>query len=129
MDGHSEHEHENRRIPYPIDARFDPQWGQWYPDRNMYRGKELMQNMVSAKGSKSFADMTTQEFGTRTKEFLGMQTKTQMPITAFFDQHTCTSAAMTQLGDNLIRAANSRPSLQAEGVQLADVEKESDPAP
>ncbi len=127
MDGHQEHEYESRPIPYPIDARFDPQWGQWYQDRNAYRAKDLMENMFSAKGAKSFAEMTTQEFGARTREFLDMQTKTMLPITAFFDQHPCTSAAMTQLGENLIRAANGRPSLQADGIKLAGAEAESDP--
>ncbi len=127
LDGHQEHEYENRPIPYPIDARFDPQWGQWYQDRDNYRAKDLMQNMFSAKGGKSFAQMTTKEFGDRTREFLDMQTKTISPITAFFDQHTCTSATMAQLGENLIRAANGRPSLQAEGLKLAGADAESDP--
>ncbi len=93
----------------------------------MYRTKELMQNMFAAKGAKSFAEMTTQEFQTRTGEFLDMQMKTMAPIIAFFDQHPCTNAAMTQLGENLIRAANGRPSLQQEGVKLPGAGQESDP--
>lgn len=127
MDGRTEHDYESKPIPFQIDARFDPQWGQWYADRNSYWAQDLLHNLRTARGDKSFSAMSREEFAERTLQFLGMHTKTMMPIEAFFNRHTCTSAAMTQLGENLLRAAQGRPSLQAAGVKLAGADRESDP--
>ena len=46
----------------------------------------------------------------------------------FLDRHACDSAIMTQLGENIARAARGQPSLQAAGVRLPNADQESDPA-
>ncbi len=53
-------------------------------------------------------------------------------IYEFFSKESCKSAAMRQFGENLLRAANGKPSLQAVGASIAGAAAESDasaPAP
>jgi hypothetical protein len=47
-------------------------------------------------------------------------------ISTFFSKESCNSAAMRQLGENLLRAANEKPSLQAVGARIAGAAAESD---
>ena len=47
-------------------------------------------------------------------------------IDRFFSKEACGSAAMRQLGDNLLRAANGQPSLQAVGGRIAGAATESE---
>jgi antitoxin component of MazEF toxin-antitoxin module len=49
------------------------------------------------------------------------------PIQQFFGNTPCTSPVMRQLGDNIHRAANRMPSLQAAGIRTEGAEAASDP--
>ena len=47
-------------------------------------------------------------------------------VPAFFSRERCNSATMRQLGENLLRAATGKPSLQAAGQSIAGAAAESD---
>lgn len=44
----------------------------------------------------------------------------------FFEDNSCTSATMVQMGQNLLRAAQGQPSLQAAGVPVSNADRESE---
>ena len=50
----------------------------------------------------------------------------RLDIFRFFSKESCKSAAMRQFGENLLRAANGKPSLQAVGASIAGAAAESD---
>lgn len=121
LDGHVERDTVTRSVPLKIDARFDPEFGRDWPTVNQYVLRELY------KISEGMGHPATWTIKSLSRDFPTQYGKTTASqITQFFNQHTCTSAAMKQLGENLIRAARKQPSLQADRVRIPGAEAESD---
>jgi hypothetical protein len=119
LDGHVEHDYRTSYEEVPIDARFAPQWGE-------YRSATLLYLAAAMAGVASEVG----DFATASEEQLvkAIAKGTRISILSqFLRNHPCGSAALTQLRENLVRAANGRPSLQEEGSSAASAARESDP--
>lgn len=123
MDGHQESEYRDTYEEVYIDARFTPQWSEFRPAVFYYFfGKALKGSMDKGK---NIFEMNAKEFSEKVSETLEENEAYQMGM--FFKENTCESATMTQMGENLARAAHGLASLQDEGVPVAGAARESDP--
>ncbi len=119
LSGRVEHDRVTDFITVFIDERFEPQW-------MSYETAASKQILVAAGN-------ITEEMGSLTtasnEKILGALRQSQQVsmFLRFFQDHACPSATMVQLRENLVRAANTRPSLQQEGLRLSNAERESDP--
>lgn len=116
-------------VPFRIDSRFAKHY-QGYEGEltNAYMARVLGQMKEAGRGDrKRPSDMTAGDFAAAVKEERDYMTNMAGIFPEFFDKHLCESAAMTQLGENILRAADGRASLQQEGSTLANAERESDP--
>ncbi|MBX3705544.1 MAG: hypothetical protein KF911_02840 [Pseudomonadales bacterium] len=126
---------EARSDPETVTRRIDARFAGLYPG---YEDDLLTAQMASALEQMKAADRGEQR---RTSEMsasdMASAVEQQMSdvmdrsgvFPEFFDNHACTSATVTQMGENILRAAHGRPSLQAAGVKLANAAEESDPPP
>ncbi|MEZ5497906.1 MAG: hypothetical protein R3E77_00615 [Steroidobacteraceae bacterium] len=119
LDGHVEHDYRTAYEEVPIDARFSPQWGE-YRRAALFYVASAMAGIASEVGN----------FATASKEQLinaiAKGTRISM-LSQFLRNHPCGTASLTQLRENLVRAANGRPSLQEEGSTAPTAARESDP--
>lgn len=119
--GRVEHDYVNRPIPVDIDKRFTPQWNEYRPavmaailaesTRAMQtHGNPLLwkSNEAAKRLSAGLADNAFLQYG------------------RFFGTMPCSSATMAQLNENMLRAAQGRPSAQAEGMRFEGAQAESD---
>lgn len=123
MDGHQESQYRDTYEEVYIDKRFTPQWSEYRPAVFYYFFAKALSGIK--KDEKTIFEMNTKEIAEKVSDTLEENEAFQMG--RFFKENTCESATMTQLGENLARAANGLPSLQEEGVQLPGANKESDP--
>ncbi|MBL8013971.1 MAG: hypothetical protein JNN05_09010, partial [Candidatus Omnitrophica bacterium] len=123
MDGHQESTYRDTYEEVYIDKRFTPQWAEFRPAVFRFFFSKAMKDMTS--NEKKVIDMNAKEFAEKVSETL--EENEAFQLGKFFKDHACAGATLTQLGENLIRAANDRPSMQEEGVALPGAEKESDP--
>ena len=93
-----------------IDYRFLPKYDQYNRSSGLSVQQSISEALNVVNGSLSILD-------------------TNFDIENFFSKETCKSAAMRQLGENLLRAANGKPSLQTVGSSIAGAAAESDPTP
>lgn len=123
MDGRVERDLRTGFAPLKIDARFDPEFGVDWPVANKYTLGE------SFKIAETMGHLKDWTVASVRRDFPAQFSKlTAAQVNLFFREHACTSATMTQLGENLIRARRGGPSLQAEKIRLAGADAESDPA-
>jgi hypothetical protein len=119
LSGRVEHDRVTDFITVFIDERFEPQWLSYEP--------AAMKQILVAAGN------ITEEMGSLTtasnEKILGALRQSQQVsmFLRFFQDHACPSATMLQLRENLVRAANVRPSVQQEGLRLPNADRESDP--
>ena len=68
--------------------------------------------------------------GTQMLQSIGQMIRNELQLSIswrqFFDDNTCTSATMVQMGQNLLRAAKGQPSLQAASVPVPNADRESE---
>ncbi|MCA9402853.1 MAG: hypothetical protein KC897_03650 [Candidatus Omnitrophica bacterium] len=121
-DGTFDREYETNYIDFYIDSRFTPEWKIYLPDVQQYL---MYQSAKAYNEMGGLESLTKSNFGE--KMAAGISSYQQMEVIKFFGQHACESATLQQLSENYIRAANNRPSVQDEGIQLAGAHKESDP--
>jgi hypothetical protein len=106
LDGRVENEYGTRTAIVKIDERFGPQWDKYELDAN-----KLMMSRVTAI-SRDMGGLSKAS-NAKIKEALQKASQGSM-IATFFSDHACTSAEMTQLRENLLRAEYGKPSLQAD---------------
>lgn len=123
MDGHQESQYRDTYEEEYIDRRFTPQWNEYRTAVFYYFFAKTLSGIK--KDEKTIFEMNSKEIAEKVSDTLEENEAFQMG--KFFKENTCDSATMTQLGENLVRAANGLPSLQEEGVQLAGANNESDP--
>lgn len=119
--GRVENDYENRPFPVFIDKRFTPQWKEYEP---------AMATAVLAESGRAMREhgnpllWKSGEFKRRMAA--GLADNALLQMGAFLENIPCTSATMDQLTENMLRAAQNRPSAQAERLRFAGAEKESD---
>lgn len=111
-----------------IDARFAPLYQRYQGElEKTFMARALDQLKAADSGErKRYSEMTVTEFKAAVTQEESALKDLAGIFPEFFGNHACTSAAMSQLGDNIIRAANSQPSAQAQGVQFKGADQESD---
>ncbi|MGE0267132.1 MAG: hypothetical protein AB7S78_01570 [Candidatus Omnitrophota bacterium] len=123
MDGHQESQYRDTYEEVYIDKRFTPQWNDYRPAVFKYFFAKSMNDMMH--NEKKYTDMGVKDF--KDKINATMENNEAYQLGKFFKDHPCDCATITQLGENLVRAANGLPSLQEEGLVLAGAAQESDP--
>lgn len=118
-----------KTVTYQIDARFAEFYQRYKPDvLNAMMSRTLGQMKQAERGErKRFSEMTTSDFSKTLKQATSEMLDMDGILLGFFDSHSCTSATMAQMGENILRAAEDRPSAQEEGVRYPGAEQESDP--
>lgn len=114
-----------------MDARFSGLYQRYEADlQTAQMAKTLGQMKAAERGErKRPSEMTASEFTDAIKQQTSEMRELSGIFPEFFDNHACASAAMTQMGENILRASRGRPSMQAEGVKLDNAARESDPPP
>ncbi len=127
MDGSQTRTYENTTIDVPIDTRFVPAWGNYYPEVK----KAYFSNMLSDMANKNGPDIRQIENWAdlfKAGEELANRTMPEAVLAInFLDKHQCNSATARQMTENLSRAAKGQPSAQNDGSQFAGAALESDP--
>ena len=117
-----------KTVTRQIDARFARFYQRYQGElQNTLMAKTLGQMKAGERGErKRPIDMTVADAAQALKQQNAEMNDMAGIFPEFFGNHACTSATMTQLGDNIVRAANSQPSAQAQGMQYKGATQESD---
>lgn len=107
-----------------LDSRFAPRYNDYEAAMRVYA---LSRAADAIKNGPNFATMTAREFFKLVPGVKDQLTPEGTNL-EFLQKQPCDSAMMTQLGENIARASRGQPSLQVDGVRLANAERESDPA-
>lgn len=107
--------------------RFTPHWGEYRPAVNTYWLSDFGNRSGEAK---NLMRMSPKDFFTTLSHSGKQMFREHAQVERFIAQHGgCSSAAVAQLTENFVRAANGMPSAQSAGKQFANAAVESDPAP
>lgn len=118
LDGHVENEYRTRMQEVFIDARFAPQWPGWRP---------AAFKLIFVSAGEITEEMGSLATASNAKILEAIRKSGKMfMLPAFLGKHTCVSPVTVQLRENLVRAANGRPSVHAEKMVLPGAERESD---
>ena len=124
--GLSEPRYRESLVPVRLDSRFAPQYNNYWATMKLYALQKALEVYTDRSGP-SIHTMSTGEFLKRGAAFVDGLKPESLDF-RFLDNHACDSATMTQLGENISRAARGQPSLQAAGIRLRNAERESDSA-
>lgn len=107
-----------------IHRRFTPQWGTYRPDVNAY----WMSDFANRSGeAKNLMRMNLKDFFATLSQSGKQMFREHAQMERFITRHGCESAAVAQLTENFVRAANDQPSAQDVTMQFVDAAAESDP--
>ena len=124
--GLSEPMYRDSLVPVRLDGRFAPQYNTYWATMKLYALQKALEVYTDRSGP-SIHTMSTAQFLKKGAAFVDGLSPDGLDF-RFLDRHACDSAIMTQLGENIARAARGQPSLQAAGVRLPNADQESDPA-
>ncbi len=126
VDGSSTTTYIRTHLEIPIDRRFTPQWGDYYPAVNENRLRRFGRTV--SRGSLDFGSMRDiSDFMEGALQIEEEVTPELGILDRFFNQHECSSATVAQMADNFVRAANNRDPVQTDGTRYSGANRESDP--
>jgi hypothetical protein len=126
---------ESKSDPKTVTRRIDSRFAGLYPRYEAdLQGTQLATTVRQMKAAERGerqrpSNMSVIDFEAAVKQQMSEMMDFAGVFPDFFDNHACSSAAMTQMGENILRAAQGRHSLQADGVTLPNAARESDPPP